>query len=98
MNNGGRILIIEDVEEFQKMLHYLLKDKYELKILGNGDSIVRDLNAFKPDLVLLDINLPGLDGFKICSKIQNECMLGNASIIFLSSRSEIHDKIMGLSL
>src|SRR5688500_18644371 len=98
MDNKGRILIIEDVEEFQKMLHHILAHKYELKILDNGNNIIQQIKSFKPNLILLDINLPGMSGFEICSMIQNECGLGSTSIIFLSSRSKMSDKIMGLSL
>lgn len=89
------ILIIEDDEDISEILSFALKqDGYNVKINPNGLEAEKEVNSFKPNLILLDIMLNDTDGFSVCRKI-----LGyKIPIIMLTARGEIMDKILGLEL
>lgn len=89
------ILIIEDDEDISQILIFsLTREGYTVKINDNGLRVEDDIQAFKPDLILLDIMLGDIDGFSICKEITNY----KIPIIMLTARIDITDKILGLEL
>ena len=85
----------DDINICELIRLYLEKEKYTTVIVNDGLEAVQTFNEVNPDLVLLDIMLPGLDGWQVCRKIRNN---SNVPIIMLSAKSETFDKCLGLEL
>lgn len=89
-----RILVVEDEYSINDGLTFALrKEGYEVRGAFNGKEALELVENFKPDLVLLDLMLPDMDGFDICKEISK-----NTYVIMLTARGEIFDKIVGLEL
>lgn len=94
-NMYEKILIVDDEEHIISFIKDALLDEgYEVFTAQNGDEAIESVKI-KPDLILLDIMMPGKDGFKVCESIRN---IVDCPIIFLSARGEEGDKIKGLML
>ena len=93
---GSTIIVAEDDVSIQKYLNILLtREGFNVKIIGHGAAVIKECHNSKPDLLLLDIMMPGMDGFEVCRKIRQE---SNLPIIILSAKEENEDKISGLIL
>ena len=93
------ILIIEDEEDIQELLRYNLeRDGYEVVGCLTGEDGLRALESKRPDLVLLDLMLPGLDGKEICRRLKREEGTADIPIIMLTARGEESDIVAGLEL
>ena len=91
-----KILIIDDDKNICDLLRiYLEKEGYATILSHNGDEAIVKFNALKPDFVLLDIMLPGKDGWQVCREIRK---VSSAPIIMLTAKSETFDKVLGLEL
>ena len=91
-----KILIVDDEENICELLRlYLEKEGYAAAVITNGSDAINAFNTEKPDLVLLDIMLPGLDGWQICREIRKT---SGVPIIMLTAKSETFDKVLGLEL
>ncbi len=91
-----KILIVDDDENICELLRlYLEKEGFETKVINDGLKAVPCFKAVEPDLVLLDIMLPGLDGWQICREIRK---FSQAPIIMLTAKGETFDKVLGLEL
>ncbi len=91
-----RILIVDDDINICELLRlYLEKDGFQTDIVTDGIKAIEAFNSINPDLVLLDIMLPGLDGWQICREIRKT---SQAPIIMLTAKGETFDKVLGLEL
>lgn len=91
-----RILIVEDEKEIAELLRdYLELERYEAVLCRDGEEAVRLFELYKPQLVILDIMLPGLDGMEVCRLLRGQ---SNVPIIMLSAKSRDSDKVLGLGL
>jgi DNA-binding response OmpR family regulator len=91
-----RILIVDDDENISELISlYLVKECYDTKMVYDGESAIRVAQEYQPDLILLDIMLPGIDGYEVCSAIRKA---SNVPIIMLSAKGEIFDKVLGLKM
>lgn len=91
-----RIMIVDDDVNICELIRlYLEKEKYSTAIVNDGLEVENAFAEFKPDLVLLDIMLPGLDGWQVCRKLRAS---SNVPIIMLSAKGEVFDKVLGLEL
>jgi len=91
-----RILIVDDDENIAELISlYLTKECYETKMVHDGEEALRVVPDFNPHLVLLDLMLPGIDGYQVCRELRSKSQL---PIIMLSAKGEIFDKVLGLEL
>ena len=91
-----KILIVDDDENIAELISlYLTKECFETKIVYDGESALLQLDTFRPNLILLDLMLPGIDGYQVCREIRKS---NNVPIIMLSAKGETFDKVLGLEL
>ena len=89
-------MIIEDDIDIQNLLSTALKDfTYQVFVYSNGEDALRDFDTDQPDLVLIDVQLPGTDGFEVCEAIRK---FSNIPIIFVSCLADGSDIVRGLEL
>ena len=92
-----RVLLADDDLKYSILLkRFLEKEGYEVTYTGNGTMALEQFPAVKPDLVLLDINMPGKNGFEVAEKIREQDH--NVLIFFLSDRSDKNDRLKGFSV
>lgn len=96
MAEKQRILIVDDDYNIAELISlYLTKECFETKIVGDGEEALRVFPEFQPNLILLDLMLPGIDGYQVCREIRQQ---SNVPIIMLSAKGEVFDKVLGLEL
>lgn len=94
-----KILIIEDDPSFLRAVsHIVEKEGYNVTTASNGMTGLRMAKEDKPDLLILDVMLPGLDGFEICSRLRNEPETAKLPIIMLSAKGQEADRTTGLKV
>jgi two-component system, OmpR family, alkaline phosphatase synthesis response regulator PhoP len=94
-----KILIVEDDKDISRLVRYNLeKAGYECFQAFDGDEAFELLGDFIPDLIILDVMLPGQDGFDVCRSIKKNDRLRNISVLFLTAKGEEIDRVVGLEL
>lgn len=94
-----KVLIIEDDPSFLRAVsHILEKEGYDVTVASNGMTGLRMAKEDKPDLLILDVMLPGIDGFEICNRLRNEPETVKLPIIMLSAKGQETDKTTGLKV
>lgn len=93
---NNRILVIEDDKSIREMLTFALETEgFNVDIGKNGTEALKKNNEFKPNLVLLDLMLPDINGFEVCKKIQQE---RDIPVIMVTAKNDIVDKVLGLEI
>ncbi len=96
MVNKQKILIVDDDYNIAELISlYLTKECFDTMIVGDGESALAAIPTFSPNLILLDLMLPGIDGYQVCREVRAQ---SNVPIIMLSAKGEIFDKVLGLEL
>ena len=96
MATKQKIMIVDDDSNIAELISlYLTKECFDTQIYGDGESAVAGFDTFAPDLVLLDLMLPGMDGYQVCREIRAK---SQTPIIMLSAKGEVFDKVLGLEL
>lgn len=96
MVNKQKILIVDDDENIAELISlYLIKECYDTKMVHDGEEALNAFEYYQPNLILLDLMLPGIDGYQVCREIRTK---SNVPIIMLSAKGEIFDKVLGLEL
>lgn len=91
---SAKVLIVDDDKNICELLRlYLEKDGYATVIANDGDEAVKAFNAQEPDIILLDVMLPKLDGWQVCREIRKTSQV---PIIMLTAKGETFDKVFGL--
>lgn len=91
-----KILVVDDEKSISDIIKFnLLKDGYDVEVAEDGDEALKKVYLIQPDLILLDVMLPKLDGFQVCRKIRESF---NTPIIMLTAKEEEVDKVLGLEL
>ena len=94
-----KILIVDDEENILELLNFNLKNAgYEVYTANNGEKALKLAKENKPNLVLLDLMIPGIDGLDVCKEIKRDKDLKETSIIMVTAKGEELDKILGLEL
>lgn len=92
----NKILIVDDDANIAELISlYLTKECFQCEIAGDGETALQKYASFQPDLILLDIMLPGIDGYDVCREIRKQHA---TPIIMLSAKGEVFDKVLGLEL
>lgn len=91
-----KILIVDDDNNIAELISlYLTKECYDTQIVNDGEEALRAFEQYNPNLILLDLMLPGMDGYQVCREVRSKA---NVPIIMLSAKGEIFDKVLGLEL
>ena len=91
-----KILIVDDDENIAELISlYLTKECFDTKMVYNGEDALAAFDTYQPNLILLDLMLPGIDGYQVCREIRAKSV---TPIIMLSAKSEVFDKVLGLEL
>ena len=91
-----KILIVDDDNNIAELISlYLTKECFDTHIVNDGEAALNAFSSFAPNLILLDLMLPGMDGYQVCREIRQK---SNVPIIMLSAKGEIFDKVLGLEL
>jgi two-component system phosphate regulon response regulator PhoB len=93
------VLIVEDEDDIRELLSYHLeKEGYEVSSVPSGERALELLNAQQPDLILLDVMLPGMDGLTVCQRLRSSGKTAEVAVIMLTAKSEEGDIVRGLNL
>jgi len=96
MLSRQKILIVDDDNNIAELISlYLTKECYDTLIVNDGEEALNAFETYSPSLILLDLMLPGIDGYQVCREIRSK---SGVPIIMLSAKGEIFDKVLGLEL
>lgn len=96
MVNKQKILIVDDDENIAELISlYLTKECFDTTMVYDGEEALVAFDTYQPNLILLDLMLPGIDGYQVCREIRTR---SNVPIIMLSAKGEVFDKVLGLEL
>ncbi len=96
MVSKQRILIVDDDANIAELISlYLTKECYDTRMVQDGEEALKAFDEYKPHLILLDLMLPGIDGYQVCREIRTK---SEVPIIMLSAKGEVFDKVLGLEL
>jgi phosphate regulon transcriptional regulator PhoB len=94
-----RIAIVEDEAELASLIDYnLSRQGYQTQVLSGFEGTFKALEQARPDLIVLDVMLPELDGFELCRQIRQSPVLGRIPVLFLTARSDEVDRVLGLEI
>ena len=94
--SAGKILVVDDDQNICELLRlYIEKENFEVAVANDGRRALELFDSFSPDLILLDIMLPELDGWQVCREIRKK---SQCPIIMLTAKGEVFDKVLGLEL
>ncbi|SFR71898.1 response regulator transcription factor [Anaeromicropila populeti] len=91
-----KILIVDDDNNIAELISlYLTKECFDTRIVNDGEEALTAFSTYEPNLILLDLMLPGIDGYEVCREIRK---ISSTPIIMLSAKGEVFDKVLGLEL
>ena len=91
-----KVLIVDDDENIADLISlYLEKEQFDTETAGDGEEALKIIDVYDPDLILLDIMLPGMDGYEVCQQIRKS---RETPVIMLSAKGEVFDKVLGLKM
>ena len=93
------VLVVDDTPDNLALMSDLLKDEYKVKVANNGERALSIAQSDSPpDLILLDIMMPGMDGYEVCRQLKAHSLTQDIPVIFLTAKAEVEDERMGLEL
>ena len=96
---GARVLVVEDEPDVAEMIRYNLgKEGYDVRVVGNGTDALRQVKDARPDVILLDIMVPHLNGWEICRRLKQDRETLAIPIIMVTGRTEEGDKVLGFEM
>jgi DNA-binding response OmpR family regulator len=94
-----KIAVVEDEAELASLIEYnLTRGGFDVKVLNGAGHTLRELETWQPDLIILDVMLPGQDGFELCRQIRQTGKLMRTPVVFLTARSDEVDRVLGLEI
>ena len=99
IGRAPRVLVVEDEADVAEMIRYNLgKEGYEVRLAGNGTEALRQVKDARPDVVLLDIMVPHLNGWEICRRLKQDRDTAPIAVIMVTGRAEEGDKVLGFEM
>lgn len=93
------VLVVEDEHDIRELLEYnLTRDGFNVRAVETGEQALSAVNTMPPDLILLDLMLPGIDGLQVCRKLKSDASTANIPILMLTAKDEETDVVTGLEL
>lgn len=92
------VMVVDDTEENIDILVETLGEDYEVSVAMDGETALRDISANPPDLILLDIMMPGMNGYEVCRRLKDDPVTRDIPVIFVTAMGEMEDEQMGLEL
>ena len=97
--NRSVILVVDDTPENLQLMSTLLRDHYKVQVAGSGEKALKLMaGGVLPDLVLLDILMPGMDGYEVCRRMRADDRMQHVPVIFVTAKSDSEDEEQGLNL
>jgi DNA-binding response OmpR family regulator len=94
-----KVAVVEDEAELASLIEYnLTRGGFQVNLLNGSGATIQELEAWQPDLIVLDVMLPGQDGFDLCRQIRQTGKLARTPIVFLTARSDEVDRVLGLEI
>ncbi|WP_211304520.1 response regulator transcription factor [Umezawaea tangerina] len=91
----SRVLVVEDTESIREVVEMALDEAcFDVRTAGDGDRALLEMRAWRPDVVVLDLNIPGPNGLEVCRRMRD---FSNAYVLMLTARADEVDKLVGLS-
>src|ERR1700742_3496438 len=94
-----KIAVVEDEAELASLIEYnLIRGGFQVNLMNGAGETLRELETWQPDLIVLDVMLPGQDGYDLCRQIRQTGKLARTPVIFLTARSDEVDRVLGLEI
>ncbi len=94
-----RILVVDDEEDIQELVRYnLVRNGFDVNVVGTGEAALDSARSKLPDMILLDLMLPGIDGLEVCNILKHDPKISHIPIVMLTARGEEADVVAGLEL
>lgn len=97
-NKRKRILLIDDEPEIRRFVEVLLRHEYLLELAANGGEGLEAARRFQPDLILLDLFMPGMDGFEVCRQLKNDPQVRDIPVAMFTAVARKQEREKGLAL
>jgi len=95
----AKIMVVDDAEDLvDSIAIYLEKEGHQVTKIYSGEEVLRLAPVERPDVIVLDVNLPGLDGFEVARRLKSHVLTAGIPVIFLTVRTSLKDRVQGLSL
>jgi DNA-binding response OmpR family regulator len=97
-NHEGKpsVLAVDDDTEFLKVLRLMLEPRYTVECLSDGEDLLDHLDVLKPDAMILDVHMPGKDGFRLCQSVRSDPRFAGMPVLFLTASHEDEDFVKNL--
>lgn len=93
------ILVVEDEEDIRELINYnLTREGFQVEAVATGEDALQSLKKLTPDLVLLDLMLPGVDGLEVCRRLKNNASTSSVPVVIVTAKGEEADVVTGLEL
>ena len=93
-----RLLVVDDTPTNLTLIVECLKDQYRIQVATSGERALALIEVAHPDLVLLDVDMPGMDGYEVCRQLKGDARLRLIPVIFLTARADVADEAQGFAL
>jgi Response regulator containing a CheY-like receiver domain and an HD-GYP domain len=98
MKESYKVLLVDDEPNNLKVLQQILKDRFELLFAINGEKALAAAQEHRPDIILLDIMMPGMDGYQVCRHLKQDTATAHIPVIFVTAMSEVEDEARGFDV
>jgi len=99
LDTNPKILVVEDQADYQALIsHSLQKEGFDVVCVAQGEEVLLRAREDRPDLILLDLGLPGIDGLEVCRRLKHDDEFASIPVLMLSARTEEIDRILGLEV
>jgi diguanylate cyclase (GGDEF)-like protein len=98
LNEQPVVLVVDDTPTNLSLLSNILKDRYHIKVANNGAKALELAFAAPPDLILLDVMMPEMDGYEVCRQLKDNPDTQDVPVLFLTAKTQAEDEELGLSL